>query len=46
MHTNESFQQGRLRDYGNVELNPAGGVLNYGQVMYNQNKVTWKKISN
>ncbi|PWA44700.1 Aminotransferase, class IV [Artemisia annua] len=37
---NESFQHRRLRDYGNVELSPAAGVLNYGQVMYNQKKVT------
>ncbi|PWA81619.1 Aminotransferase, class IV [Artemisia annua] len=28
---NESFQHRRLRDYGNIELSPAAGVLNYGK---------------
>lgn len=28
----ENFQQGQLSRYGNIELSPAAGVLNYGQV--------------
>lgn len=35
---NESFQQGQLRDYGNVELSPAAGVLNYGQGLFEGTK--------
>ncbi|PWA41165.1 Aminotransferase, class IV [Artemisia annua] len=31
---NESFQHRRLRDCGNVELSPAAGVLNYGQLIF------------
>lgn len=27
----ENFTQGRLSRYGNIELSPAAGVLNYGQ---------------
>ncbi|KAI5655135.1 hypothetical protein M9H77_32322 [Catharanthus roseus] len=27
----ESFQQGQLSPYGNIELSPSAGVLNYGQ---------------
>lgn len=29
---NGTFEQGQLNRYGNIELNPAAGVLNYGQV--------------
>ena len=28
----EDFEQGQLNRYGNIELGPAAGVLNYGQV--------------
>jgi branched-chain amino acid aminotransferase len=28
----ENFEQGQLSDFGNIELSPAAGVLNYGQV--------------
>lgn len=35
---NETFQQGRLSDYGNVELSPAAGVLNYGQGLFEGTK--------
>lgn len=28
----ENFQEGQLSRYGNIELSPAAGVLNYGQV--------------
>lgn len=28
----EGFQQGQLSRYGNIELSPSAGVLNYGQV--------------
>lgn len=38
---NESFQQGQLRDYGNVELSPAAGVLNYGQVQHVHTNLTF-----
>lgn len=27
-----NFEQGYLSRYGNIELNPAAGILNYGQV--------------
>lgn len=27
----ENFTQGHLSRYGNIELSPAAGVLNYGQ---------------
>ncbi|MFS8002236.1 putative branched-chain-amino-acid transaminase [Helianthus anomalus] len=30
--SNNTFEEGQLIDYGNVELSPAAGVLNYGQV--------------
>lgn len=30
----ENFTQGRLSRYGNIELSPAAGVLNYGQASY------------
>ena len=28
----ENFEKGQLNPYGNVEISPAAGVLNYGQV--------------
>lgn len=28
----DDFSQGHFTPYGNVELNPSAGVLNYGQV--------------
>ena len=28
----EGFEEGQLNRYGNIELGPAAGVLNYGQV--------------
>jgi len=28
----EGFSKGELRRYGNIEISPAAGVLNYGQV--------------
>ncbi|KAK9670012.1 hypothetical protein RND81_13G170400 [Saponaria officinalis] len=30
----ESFQKGELRRYGNIEMSPASGVLNYGQGLF------------
>lgn len=30
----ESFQKGELRRYGNIEMSPAAGVLNYGQGLF------------
>jgi branched-chain amino acid aminotransferase len=30
----ESFEHGQLSHFGNIELSPASGVLNYGQVSY------------
>ncbi|XP_071737636.1 branched-chain amino acid aminotransferase 1, mitochondrial-like isoform X2 [Rutidosis leptorrhynchoides] len=35
---NESFQQGRLSDYGNIKLSPAAGALNYGQGVFEGTK--------
>nr|XP_043636683.1 branched-chain-amino-acid aminotransferase 2, chloroplastic-like [Erigeron canadensis] len=35
---NNAFQHGRLSDYGNVELSPAAGVLNYGQGLFEGTK--------
>ncbi|KAI7746890.1 hypothetical protein M8C21_023473 [Ambrosia artemisiifolia] len=32
--SHNTFQQGQLIDYGNVELSPAAGVLNYGQGLF------------
>lgn len=29
-----SFEEGHLSRYGNIELSPCAGVLNYGQVGY------------
>ncbi|KAI7747570.1 hypothetical protein M8C21_010284 [Ambrosia artemisiifolia] len=29
---NNTFEQGQVCDYGNIELSPGAGVLNYGQV--------------
>jgi branched-chain amino acid aminotransferase len=28
----EKFSQGTLMRYGNIELSPSAGILNYGQV--------------
>lgn len=28
----EDFEQGRLVEFGGIQLSPASGVLNYGQV--------------
>ncbi|XP_071715331.1 branched-chain-amino-acid aminotransferase 2, chloroplastic-like [Rutidosis leptorrhynchoides] len=33
-----TFQQGELSDYGNIELSPAAGVLNYGQGLFEGTK--------
>ncbi|XP_074294305.1 branched-chain amino acid aminotransferase 2, chloroplastic-like [Silene latifolia] len=30
----ENFQKGELRRYGNIEMSPAAGVLNYGQGLF------------
>lgn len=27
-----AFEKGEIRPYGNIEMSPAAGVLNYGQV--------------
>ncbi|KAI3685846.1 hypothetical protein L6452_35107 [Arctium lappa] len=35
---NNDFEQGQLSDYGNVELSPAAGVLNYGQGLFEGTK--------
>lgn len=29
-----TFRQGQLNRYGNIQLSPSAGVLNYGQVNY------------
>jgi len=29
-----TFSKGELKRFGNIELNPSAGVLNYGQVSY------------
>ncbi|KAJ4826880.1 Branched-chain-amino-acid aminotransferase, mitochondrial [Turnera subulata] len=34
-----SFEKGQLNRYGNIELAPAAGVLNYGQGLYEGTKV-------
>ncbi|XP_044510814.1 branched-chain-amino-acid aminotransferase 2, chloroplastic-like [Mangifera indica] len=34
----QNFEQGQLGRYGNIELNPAAGVLNYGQGLYEGTK--------
>lgn len=31
----ENFEQGKLSPYGNIEMSPSAGVLNYGQARYN-----------
>ncbi|KAI7750950.1 hypothetical protein M8C21_027362 [Ambrosia artemisiifolia] len=33
-----NFEQGQVTDYGNVELSPAAGVLNYGQGIFEGTK--------
>lgn len=30
----ENFSKGELQRFGNIELSPSAGVLNYGQVQY------------
>ncbi|KAF5795682.1 putative branched-chain-amino-acid transaminase [Helianthus annuus] len=35
---NSTFEQGQVTDYGNVELSPAAGVLNYGQGIFEGTK--------
>ncbi|MFS7962188.1 putative branched-chain-amino-acid transaminase [Helianthus anomalus] len=35
---NNTFEQGQVTDYGNVELSPAAGVLNYGQGIFEGTK--------
>ena len=30
----ENFQQGKLSRYGNIEMSPSAGVLNYGQARF------------
>ncbi|XP_050264972.1 branched-chain amino acid aminotransferase 1, mitochondrial-like isoform X4 [Quercus robur] len=39
----EDFEQGQLNRYGNIELGPAAGVLNYGQAVYEGTKVHRKE---
>ncbi|GKV20007.1 hypothetical protein SLEP1_g30188 [Rubroshorea leprosula] len=34
----ESFQKGQISPYGNIELNPSAGVLNYGQGLFEGTK--------
>ncbi|XP_076904614.1 branched-chain-amino-acid aminotransferase 2, chloroplastic-like isoform X1 [Bidens hawaiensis] len=36
--SNNGFEQGQLSDYGNIELSPAAGVLNYGQGIFEGTK--------
>lgn len=38
-----SFQQGRLSPYGNIELSPSAGVLNYGQGLFEGTKAYRKE---
>ncbi|KAG8632726.1 hypothetical protein MANES_18G051400v8 [Manihot esculenta] len=38
-----SFEQGQLSRYGNVELSPSAGVLNYGQGLYEGTKAYRKE---
>lgn len=44
----DGFPQGQLNRYGNLELSPAAGVLNYGQVseLYNSIYVSLYSIIN
>ncbi|POO03756.1 Branched-chain amino acid aminotransferase II [Trema orientale] len=35
---NENFERGQLNPYGNIEISPAAGVLNYGQGLYEGTK--------
>ncbi|KAM0043623.1 putative branched-chain-amino-acid transaminase [Helianthus debilis subsp. tardiflorus] len=35
---NNTFEQGEVSDYGNIELSPAAGVLNYGQGIFEGTK--------
>lgn len=35
--SDEKFSPGKLNRYGNIELSPSSGVLNYGQVGRSQN---------
>lgn len=30
----ENFEQGQLSRYGNIEMSPSAGVLNYGQASF------------
>lgn len=39
----ENFQQGQLSRYGNIELSPAAGVLNYGQGLFEGTKAYRKE---
>ncbi|KAB1220440.1 Branched-chain-amino-acid aminotransferase 2, chloroplastic [Morella rubra] len=39
----EGFQQGQLSRYGNIELSPAAGVLNYGQGLFEGTKAYRKE---
>ncbi|XP_076928813.1 branched-chain-amino-acid aminotransferase 2, chloroplastic-like [Bidens hawaiensis] len=36
--SNNGFEPGQLSDYGNIELSPAAGVLNYGQGIFEGTK--------
>ncbi|KAI3732952.1 hypothetical protein L1987_64165 [Smallanthus sonchifolius] len=36
--SNNTFEQGQLSVYGNIELSPAAGVLNYGQGLFEGTK--------
>ena len=41
----ENFLQGKLIPYGNIELIPSAGVLNYGQVRINNNLILLIKLT-
>lgn len=40
----ESFQRGQISPYGNIELSPSAGVLNYGQASWNLDMVCLKNL--
>lgn len=44
----QNFGQGQLSRYGNIELSPSAGVLNYGQVWFGIKKIITStlKVSN
>ncbi|XP_050212349.1 branched-chain-amino-acid aminotransferase 2, chloroplastic-like isoform X1 [Mercurialis annua] len=42
----EQFEQGQLTRYGNIELSPSAGVLNYGQGLFEGTKAYRKEDGN